>query len=78
MRRVSSRSQQGLLRGETLNLTLKNARAAFFPEPIRFRGTNQVSWDQSGSVGPNGSVGLVCAAGGGMIGSVKKVQGLSY
>jgi len=30
VRRVSNRSQQGLLRGETLNLTQKNAKAAFF------------------------------------------------
>jgi len=30
VRRVSNRSQQGLFRGETLNLTRKNAEAAFF------------------------------------------------
>jgi len=30
VRRVSNRSQQGLFRGETLNLTRKNAKAAFF------------------------------------------------
>ncbi|MCM1217853.1 MAG: hypothetical protein NC548_25460 [Lachnospiraceae bacterium] len=28
MRRVSSRSQQGLLRGETLNLTQKNRKSS--------------------------------------------------
>jgi len=38
VRRVSNRSQQGLFRGETLNLTRKNAKAAFFIDCLCRRG----------------------------------------